>query len=108
MGFQSVIIEGHVGKDPEMRYTTSGNAVTSFSVAVGEKYGDTETTEWFSVVCWNKTAETMGQYLRKGRHVLVQGKMRTRSWEKSDGQKAFRTELIANTIQFLERAKDDS
>ena len=101
-----VIIIGNLGADPEMRYTANGSAVTSFNVATNEQWtgGDgqrQEHTEWFSVVTWNRLAETCSQYLAKGRQVYVEGRMRTRSWEGQDGQKRYRTELIADTVRFL-------
>lgn len=104
MGFQKVIILGNLGKDPEMRYTPSGKAVTEFSVAVGRATGSgddrQEETEWFNVVAWENLAETCAKYLSKGREVLVEGRMRTRSWEK-DGVRQYRTELIAFNVQFI-------
>lgn len=101
MGFQSVVIMGRLGKEPEMKYTASGTAVTTFSVAVGSKYKDVEETEWFNVVLWDKVAETAAQYLTKGREVLIQGSLKTRSWAGQDGVKQYRTELIGRTVQFV-------
>ena len=100
MGFQTVIICGRLGKDPEMKYTPTGSAVTTFSVAVGRKVKELEETEWFNVVLWEKLAETAGQYLTKGREVIIQGEMKTRSWDK-DGVKHYRTELVGRTMQFV-------
>jgi single-strand DNA-binding protein len=104
-----VMIIGRLGTDPEMRYTANGNAVTSFRVATnfvsttpdGERR---EETEWFSVVAWRNLAEQCSQYLQKGRRVYVEGRLRTRSWEAPDGQRRFRTEVIANRVLFLDRA----
>ncbi len=101
-----VMIIGNLGADPEMRFTPQGKPVTSFSVAANRVYATTEgeqreETEWFSVVAWNKLAETCNQYLTKGRQVYVEGSLRTRSWEGQDGQKHFRTEVIANRVLFL-------
>jgi single-strand DNA-binding protein len=103
-----VMIIGNVGTDPEMRFTPNGNPVTSFSVATNRTYntsdgGKKEETEWFSVVAWNKLAETCNQFLGKGRRVYVEGRLRTRSWEGQDGQKHYRTEVIANQVLFLDR-----
>lgn len=100
------MVIGHLGADPEMRYTANGNAVTTFSVASGRKYQDgngalKEETEWFRVVTWNKLAETCSQYLAKGRLVYVEGRMQTRSWEGQDGNKRYTTELIAQEVKFL-------
>ena len=100
------MIIGNLGADPEMRYTANGNAVTSFRVATSRQYSGSdgqrhEETEWFSVVTWARLAETCSQYLAKGRQVFVEGRMQTRSWEGQDGQKRYRTELIAETVKFL-------
>ena len=101
-----VMIIGNLGSDPEMRFTPNGNPVTSFTVATNRVYntsdGERKTeTEWFNVVAWNKLAEQCNQFLQKGRLVYVEGRLRTRSWEGQDGQKHYRTEVIANRITFL-------
>jgi len=101
MGFHSTTILGRLGKDPEMKYTATGTAVATFSVAVGTKYGEKEETEWYSVVVWDKLAETCAQYLAKGREVLIVGEMKTRSWAGQDGTKQYRTELVGRTVQFV-------
>ena len=109
-GLNKVMIIGNLGTDPEMRYTANGNAVTTFRVACNRSFsgpdGDRkEETEWFSVVTWNKLAETCSQFLQKGRRAYIEGRMQTRSWEGSDGQTRYRTEVIANTVLFLDRAQ---
>ena len=109
-GLNKVMLIGNLGTDPEMRYTANGAAVTSFRMAVSRSYSGQdgerkEETEWFSVVCWNKLAETVSQYLQKGRKAYVEGRLQTRSWEGQDGQTRYRTEVIANTVQFLDRAQ---
>lgn len=109
-GLNKVMIIGNIGTDPEMRYTANGNAVTTFRMAVNRNYSGPdgerrEETEWFSVVTWNKLAETCSQYLQKGRSAYVEGRLQTRSWEGPDGQKRYRTEVIANTVQFLDRTQ---
>ena len=101
-----VQIIGNVGTEPEMRFTPNGNPVTSFSVAVNEKYGETETTEWFSIVAWGKLAETCNQYLSKGKQVYVEGRQQTRNWEGDDGQKHYKTELVASRVLFLGKRED--
>ena len=107
-----VMIIGRLGADPEMRYTANGSAVTTFNVATSRTFtrdGDrVEETEWFSIVTWNRLAETCAQYLLKGRQVYVEGRMQTRSWDAQDGQKRYRTELIANEVRFLGSRGDDS
>jgi len=103
-----VMIIGNVGSDPEMRFTPSGKPVTSFSVATNRVYTTADgerkqETEWFTVVCWNKLAEQCNQFLTKGRLVYAEGRLRTRTWETSDGQKHYRTEIIANRVTFLDK-----
>ncbi|MEZ4504093.1 MAG: single-stranded DNA-binding protein [Dehalococcoidia bacterium] len=100
------MVIGHLGADPEMRYTANGDAVTNFSVATSRQYTTTsgerrEETEWFRVVAWRRLAETCAQYLSKGRLVYVEGRLQTRSWEGQDGQKRYMTELIAEQVKFL-------
>jgi single-strand DNA-binding protein len=109
-GLNKVMIIGNLGQDPEMRYTANGNAVTTFSVACNRSFGGAdgerrEETEWFNVVTWNKLAETCSQYLQKGRRAYVEGRLQTRSWEGQDGQKRYRTEVIASTVLFLDRSQ---
>lgn len=101
------MIIGRLGRDPEMRYTPNGAAVTSFSVAVKRRWNSAEgqqqeETEWFNIVAWNKLAEVCNQYLSKGSTVYVEGRFRTRSWDGQDGQKHYRTEVVASTVQFLD------
>lgn len=108
-GLNKVMIIGNVGTDPEMRYTADGNALTSFRVATNFNYtapsGERhEETEWFSIVAWRKLAEQCSQFLQKGRSVYIEGRLRTRSWDNPDGQRRFRTEVIANRVLFLDRA----
>jgi len=103
-----VMIIGNVGNDPEMRFTPNGNPVTSFRVATNWVYTTPEgerkqETEWFAVVAWNKLAEQCNQFLSKGRLVYIEGRLRTRSWESQEGQRRYRTEIIANRVTFLDR-----
>ena len=103
-----VILIGNVGNDPEMRYTPDGKPVTSFNLAVSRRYTTREgerreETEWFTVVTWNRLAETCNQFLAKGRRAYVEGRLRSRSWDGQDGQKRFRNEVIANKVVFLDR-----
>ena len=107
-GLNKVMIMGNLGRDPEMRYTPSGKPVTSFSVAVSRSYmkpeGErTEVTDWFNVVAWGRLAEICSQYLTKGSMVYVEGRLETRSWEGDNGQKHFRTEVVANDVNILDR-----
>ena len=108
-GLNKVMLIGNLGKDPEMRYTANGNAVTSFSLAVnrtsqGQDGERREETEWFDIVAWNRLAELCSQFLQKGRKAYVEGRLHTRSWEGQDGQKRYRTEVVANTVLFLDAA----
>ena len=106
-------IIGNLGADPDMRYVASGDAVTTFSVAVNERWKNRdgeqqERTEWFRVVVWRGLAETCAQYLQKGRQVYVEGRLQTRSWEDKSGSKQYRTEVIADRVQFLSGRQPDA
>jgi len=107
MSLNKAMIIGNLGRDPEMRYTPSGQAVTQFTVAVNSNFKDhdgnwQEETEWFRVVAWGPLAERTAEYLRKGRKVYVEGRLQTRQWEGQDGQKRYTTELIAQTVTPLD------
>ena len=108
VSLNKVMLIGNVGTDPEMRFTASGNPVTSFRVATSRVYTTSEgerrqETEWFTVVAWKKQAESCNQFLTKGQRVYVEGSLRTRSWEGRDGQRRVTAEVIANRVLFLER-----
>jgi single-strand DNA-binding protein len=113
MSLNKAMIIGNLGRDPEMRYTPNGQAVTQFTVAVNRNYKDSsgewkEETEWFRIVAWGPLAERTAEYLRKGRKVYVEGRLQTRTWEGQDGQKHYTTELIANTVTALDpRPRED-
>ena len=107
-GLNKVMVIGNLGADPEMRYTADGNALTNFRVAASRNYTTPEgerreETEWFSVVAWRKLAEQCSQFLQKGRRVYVEGRLRTRSWDTPEGQKRYRTEVVADRVLFLDR-----
>ena len=107
MSLNKAMIIGNLGRDPEMRYTPNGQAVTQFTVAVNRNYKDAsgewkEETEWFRVVAWGPLAERTAEYLRKGRKVYVEGRLQTRTWDGQDGQKHYTTELVANTVTPLD------
>jgi single-strand DNA-binding protein len=114
MSLNKVMIIGNLGRDPEMRYTASGQPVTQFTVAVNRNYKNQagewqEETEWFRIVAWGPLAERTAEYLRKGRKVYVEGRLQTRQWEGQDGQKRYTTELVANTVTPLDpRPRDDA
>lgn len=101
-----VTLIGHLGKDPEVRYTQAGQPVASFSLATSEKWTDNggqkqEKTEWHNIVAWGKTAEICGQYLRKGSPAYIEGKITTRTWDDRDGAKKYKTEIVAHQVIFL-------
>ena len=101
-----VMIIGNLGRNPEMRYTPNGKAVTSFSVATNRTWVNAdgqrrEDTEWFNVVAWGNLAEICKQYLSKGQQVYVEGRLQTRGWEDQDGKKHYRTELVVNEMIML-------
>ena len=107
-----VILIGRLGKDPEIRSTPNGQTVAKFTIATDERYTDRngekqERTEWHNIVAWAKLAEICGQYLRKGKLVYIDGSIRTDSWDdKETGQKRYRTEIIANNMQMLDKRED--
>ncbi len=105
-GLNKVMIIGHLGRDPEMRYTPSGRPVSTFSVATTRSWntaeGDRrEETEWFNVVAWGSLAEICNQYLRKGQQVYIEGRLQTRRWDDPEGKKHFATELVAKEMILL-------
>lgn len=110
-GLNKVMIIGHLGRDPEMRYTPSGRPVTTFSVATMHSWYSAdgechEETEWFNVVAWGSLAEICKQNLRKARQVYVEGRMQTRRWEDSEGRKNYATELVAQEMIILGEARN--
>lgn len=111
-GLNKVMIIGHLGRDPEMRYTPSGRPVTSFSVATSRTWTSAdgerrEETEWFNVVAWGNLAEICKTHLSKSQQVYIEGRLQTRGWEDETGKKHFRTELVANEMILLgDRRRD--
>ena len=110
-GLNKIMVIGNLGKDPEMRYTPSGNPVTSFSLATNRTYTTSEgekreETEWFTVVAWTRLAEQCNQFLTKGRRIYVEGRLRSRSFEGRDGQTRFVNEIIANHVLFLDQVTE--
>jgi single-strand DNA-binding protein len=108
-----VILIGRLGKDPEIRSTPQGTTVAKFTMATDERFTDRngekqERTEWHNIVAWAKLAEICGQYLKKGKLVYIEGQLRTDSWEdKESGQKRYRTEIVAQNMQMLDRRGDE-
>ncbi len=100
------IIVGNLGKDPEVRFTQSGQAMARFSVATTDTWMDRENgrqerTEWHNIVVWGKQAETCGQYLSKGRQVYIEGRIQTRKFEDREGKERYFTEINAQQVTFL-------
>lgn len=107
-GVNKALILGNLGKDPEMRYSPSGAAIANFTVATSESWKDKNTgekqerTEWHRIVAFNKLAEIIGQYLKKGSKVYIEGSIRTRKWQGQDGQDRYTTEIVASEMQMLD------
>ena len=104
-------IIGHLGRDPEMRYTPSGKPVTTFTVATSRSWNSTDgerhtETEWFNVVAWGNLAEICKQYLTKGQQVFVEGRLQTRRWDDKEGQKHTSVEIVANEMMMLGDRRD--
>ena len=107
-GVNKVILVGHLGRDPELRYTQNGQAVTNFSLATSESYskkdGEREDrTEWHRIVAWGRLAEICAEYLSKGRQIYIEGRIQTREWEDREGEKRRTTEIVAREMQMLGR-----
>ncbi len=105
-GLNKVMIIGHLGRDPEMRYTPSGRPVTTFSVAVSRSWNSSDgerrsETEWFKVVAWGNLAEICKKYLTKGQQVYIEGRLQTRRWEDKEGQRRTSVEVVANEMTML-------
>lgn len=102
-----VILVGNLGRDPEVRYSPEGNALCNISIATTSNWKDKNTgerreeTEWHRVVMYNRLAEIAGEYLRKGRPVYIEGRLRTRKWQNKEGQDVYTTEVIADQMQML-------
>jgi len=110
-----VILIGNLGKDPEIKYTPSGTAVAKFSLATNERYKDKsgewqDRTEWHNIVAWQRLAEIVGEYVKKGNKLYIEGRLQTSSWEdKQSGEKKYRTEIIAQDLVLLSgRSEADS
>lgn len=112
-GLNKVMIIGHLGRDPEMRYTPSGRPVTTFTVATGRTWssadGERHTeTEWFNIVTWGSLAEICNQHLNKGQQVYIEGRLQTRRWEDPDGNKHIGVEIVANEMMMLGDRRDSN
>ena len=106
-GVNKVLLLGNVGKDPEIRSTAGGMTVASFSLATAYRQNDaqgnwTDKTEWHNLVCFQRTAEVVRDYVKKGTQLFVEGKIQTRSWDdKESGQKKYKTEILVNELTLL-------
>ncbi|MFH2039190.1 MAG: single-stranded DNA-binding protein [Chloroflexota bacterium] len=105
-GLNKVMLIGHLGRDPEMRYTSSGRPVTSFSLATnrtwttsdGERHSE---TEWFNIIAWENLAEICKQHLIKGQQVYIEGRLQTRRWDDKEGNKHTTTEVVASEMLII-------
>lgn len=100
------ILMGRLTRDPELRHTGSGTPVCSFSIAIDNGYGENRQTDFINCVAWNKTAEFVNKYFAKGRMIIVDGRISTRTWEGQDGKKNYATEVIANQVSFGDSKKE--
>ena len=107
-GINKVILVGNLGQDPEVRYMPNGGAVCNITLATSESWKDKNTgeqhekTEWHRVVAFRRLAEIMGEYLKKGSKVYIEGKLQTRKWQDQQGQDRYTTEIIADEMQMLD------
>ncbi len=106
-GINKVILVGNLGQDPEIRYTPGGLAIANVTVATSDSWKDKqsgeqqERTEWHRVVFFSRLAEVVGEYLRKGSQVYIEGRLQTRKWQDQSGQDRYTTEIVANEMQML-------
>jgi len=106
MSVNKAILIGHLGKDPELRYTQSGKAVASFTLATNERWTSQdgqkqESTTWHNIVAWGKQAEVIKEYLGKGRQIYIEGRIANRSYDDKDGNKRYVSEVVVQNFQFL-------
>jgi single-strand DNA-binding protein len=112
MSVNKVILVGNLGKDPELRYTPSGTAVATFSLATTDRFKgkdgqQQEKTEWHNIVAWKGLAEICGKYLHKGKQIYLEGRIQSRSYDDRDGNKKYITEIVADQMQMLGKASDE-
>lgn len=107
-GINRVILIGNLGKDPEVRYTNDGKAIANITLATSESWKDKNTgeqvekTEWHRVVFFRRLAEVVGEYLKKGSKIYIEGKLQTRKWQDDNGQDRYTTEIVASEMQMLD------
>ena len=106
-GINKVILVGNLGRDPEIKYTASGAAIANITIATSDSWNDKQTgervekTEWHRVVAFQRLAEIMGEYLKKGSQVYIEGRLQTRKWQDQSGADRWTTEIVANDMQML-------
>ncbi len=101
-----IYLSGNLTKEPEIRYTQSGKAFVRMSIAVNQGYGDKQTTDFFNLVAWEKTAELCAKYLSKGSKILVEGRLKNNNYDK-DGVKHYAVDVIVESIEFMDRKSDN-
>jgi len=107
MSINRVILTGNLGKDVDLRYTPNGKAVATFSLAVKDNFTK-DKTHWIDIVVWGKSAENCANFIGKGSSVAVDGRLSTRDYENKEGRKVYVTEVVADSVQFLDRKGDKS
>ena len=110
--YNMVVLMGNLTKEPELRYIPSGAAVCNFGLAVNRSYTDgngekQEDVTFVDIVCWNRLAEVTAEYLHKGSPAFIEGRLQQRSWETEDGQRRYKHEVVARSVQFLSNGKPD-
>lgn len=105
MSVNKAILLGKLGKDPELKTTTTGKKVCNFSIATSKKVNGEEKTTWHNIVTWNKTADLCAGYLKKGSQAYVEGEIQTRSYDDNQGNKKYVTEIVAYSVQFIGGSK---
>lgn len=113
LSYNNALIIGNLTADPELKKLDSGTSIATFSIATNRTYKDSngqqqEDAQFHNIVVFGRQAETSAQYLQKGSQALVEGRIQTRSWENDNGEKRYRTEIVANRVQFGARAKNES
>ena len=108
MSLNKAILMGRLTADPELRHTQNNTAVASFTLAVNRSYGKDAGPDWIDVVAWNKTAEFVSKWFRKGMQVAVAGRIQTRTWEDKQGQKRKSVEVVAEEVHFAEGKKENN
>lgn len=106
MSVNKIILLGNVGRDPEVRATTSGETMATFSLATSYGRGDSQQTEWHRVVAWRQLADVVAQYVHKGRKLYVEGRVQSRKYTDKDGVERTMYEVVANQIDFVDKAGD--